>query len=98
MVVRPTKIKGLVFQKNQPIIRKLGKPTVTMMPLDLAANKYFKWKKKPKENPKMVDQETKMDESFGKSINDSFFDKTQTFSNFDILPSWKAHVEDITSK
>ena len=34
--------KGIMFNKSTPVIRKLGKPTVTMMPLDLAPNQYFK--------------------------------------------------------
>lgn len=36
--------EGIYYNKNQPAIRPLGKPTVTMMPLDLAANDYLKLK------------------------------------------------------
>lgn len=39
-MIRP--YAGIYHQKVNPVIRTLSKPTVTMMPLDLAANDYLK--------------------------------------------------------
>lgn len=35
---------GIQYDKSSPVIRPPGKPTVTMMPLDLKANDYMKFR------------------------------------------------------
>ena len=88
-VIKP--FKGIFYEKSQPLIRPLGKPTVTMMPLDLAANDYLAAKIRLADTVQV--NENGANPSISLSIlrqsqnEESMFERTQILSNCEFIQS-----------
>lgn len=93
MCIRPH--EGVASNKVSPVIRPPGKPTVLMMPLDLAANDYLKrpgttQQKLPTPEPFKLPSPEKKAETVSKEVQtlkeehtESFFNRSQ-YTDFEV--------------